>query len=141
MRLNRLELVRYGRFQDTALDFGAPPAGPDVTVVYGANEAGKSTAFTAWLDFLFGFRGGSQYAFRFDRKDMLVGAVLETPDGVQALRRSPGSRRRWPRSRPRSRASTARAGARRWRTRGGTGSARWRRRCGRRGSTRAASTG
>lgn len=92
MRLNRLDLVRYGRFQDAALDFGAPPAaGPDVTVVYGANEAGKSTAFTAWLDFLFGFRGGTQYAFRFDRKDMLVGAVLETPDGVQALRRTAAS--------------------------------------------------
>ena len=89
MRLNRLDLIRYGRFQDSVLDFGsAPESGPDVTVVYGANEAGKSTAFTAWLDFLFGFRGGSQYAFRFDRKDMLVGAVLETPDGVQTLRRS-----------------------------------------------------
>ena len=89
MRLNRLDLIRYGRFQDSVLDFGsAPEGGPDVTVVYGANEAGKSTAFTAWLDFLFGFRGASQYAFRFDRKDMLVGAVLETPDGVQTLRRS-----------------------------------------------------
>lgn len=89
MRLNRLELVRYGRFQDHVLDFG--PAGegrPDVAVVYGANEAGKSTVFMAWLDFLFGFQGPSPYAFRFERRDLMVGADLETPDGPQILRRS-----------------------------------------------------
>ena len=89
MRLARLELVRYGRFQDHALDFGPAEAGrPDVAVVYGANEAGKSTAFMAWLDFLFGFQGASPYAFRFDRRDLMVGAVLDTPDGPQTLRRS-----------------------------------------------------
>ena len=61
MRLNRLELLRYGRFQDAVLDFGAAPErGPDVSVVYGANEAGKSTAFTAWLD----FSSGSQAVHR-----------------------------------------------------------------------------
>ena len=89
MRLNRLELIRYGRFQDYALDFGPVEAGrPDVAVVYGANEAGKSTAFMAWLDFLFGFQGASPYAFRFERRDLMVGAELETPDGPQRLRRS-----------------------------------------------------
>ena len=89
MRLNRLELIRYGRFQDYALDFGpAERDGPDVSVIYGANEAGKSTAFMAWLDFLFGFQGASLYAFRFDRRDLMVGAELETPDGPQTLRRS-----------------------------------------------------
>lgn len=89
MRLNRLELIRYGRFQDHALDFGpAKRDGPDVSVIYGANEAGKSTAFMAWLDFLFGFQGASPYAFRFDRRDLMVGAELETPDGPQTLRRS-----------------------------------------------------
>ena len=80
MRLNRLELIRYGRFQEYALDFGPVEAGrPDVAVVYGANEAGKSTAFMAWLDFLFGFQGASPYAFRFERRDLMVGAELERP--------------------------------------------------------------
>jgi len=89
VRLNRLELIRYGRFQDYALDFGpAKEDRPDVAVVYGPNEAGKSTAFMAWLDFLFGFQGASPYAFRFERRDLLVGAELETPDGPQSLRRS-----------------------------------------------------
>lgn len=92
MRLNRLDLIRYGRFQDFTLNFGErPQAGSDVTVVYGANEAGKSTAFMAWLDFLFGFQGASPYAFRFERRDLLVGSVLETPDGIHTLRRSTAS--------------------------------------------------
>ncbi len=92
MRLNRLELIRYGRFQDYALDFGPVERdGPDVSVIYGANEAGKSTAFMAWLDFLFGFQGASPYAFRFDRRELMVGAELETPDGPQTLRRSTAS--------------------------------------------------
>jgi uncharacterized protein YhaN len=89
MRLNRLDLIRYGRFQDFALDFGqAEPGRPDVTVVYGANEAGKSTAFMAWLDFLFGFQGASPYAFRHERRELLVGAQVATPDGRLDLRRS-----------------------------------------------------
>ena len=56
MRLDRLTLERYGHFEGAVLDFGTPPAdGPDVTVIFGPNEAGKSTAYAAWLDFLFGY--------------------------------------------------------------------------------------
>ena len=85
MRLNRLELIRYGRFQDYALDFGPVEAGrPDVAVVYGANEAGKSTAFMAWLDFLFRLPGRPPMPSRFERRDLLVGAELETPTGRSA---------------------------------------------------------
>ncbi|SEM61329.1 Uncharacterized protein YhaN [Loktanella fryxellensis] len=89
MRLRRLDLIRYGRFADVALDFGARPAGPDVTVVYGPNEAGKSTAFAGWLDFLFGLpKGEHPHAFRFDRKELMVGAVIETQDQMLTLRRT-----------------------------------------------------
>lgn len=89
MRLNRLELIRYGHFHDFTIDFGPRERdGPDVSVIYGGNEAGKSTAFMAWLDFLFGFQGASHYAFRFERRDLMIGAELETPDGPQRLWRS-----------------------------------------------------
>ncbi|HMO31239.1 AAA family ATPase, partial [Enterovirga sp.] len=48
MRLRRLDLVRYGKFTDRSLDFGERSAGqPDLHVVFGPNEAGKSTAFAA----------------------------------------------------------------------------------------------
>ena len=91
MRLNRLDLIRYGRFKDAAIDLARPADGvPDVTVIFGPNEAGKSTAFHAFLDLLFGFKGGAHpAAFRFERADLLVGAELDLPGrGPTVLRRT-----------------------------------------------------
>ncbi len=89
MRLRRLDLIRYGKFADASLDFGSAPDGPDVTVVYGPNEAGKSTAYAAWLDFLFGLPTRDHpHAFRFERKELMIGAVIETPDQSLTLRRT-----------------------------------------------------
>ena len=51
MKLRRLDLLRYGHLSDVVLNF------PDVAslyVVHAANEAGKSTAFAAIADALFG---------------------------------------------------------------------------------------
>ncbi len=62
MRIERLDLARYGRFSDYAIDFGPKPeSGPDFHVVYGLNEAGKSTAVAAILDLLFGIEERSAY--------------------------------------------------------------------------------
>ena len=62
MRIARLDLTRYGRFSDYKLDFGPAPAnGPDFHIVYGLNEAGKSTAAAAILDLLFGIEKQSPY--------------------------------------------------------------------------------
>lgn len=91
MRLARLDLIRYGRFLDAAIAFPKPgPDRPDVTLVYGPNEAGKSTSFNALLELLFGFKPGPHpYDFRFARSDLLVGAELELPGrGTLTLRRS-----------------------------------------------------
>lgn len=55
MRLKRLDLTRYGNFTGRSIDFGEKPQGqPDLHIVYGPNEAGKSTALAAFLDLLFG---------------------------------------------------------------------------------------
>lgn len=91
MRLNRLDLIRYGRFQDRSLHFPRPTDGtPDVTLVFGPNEAGKSTAFEGFLELLFGLkRGEHPYAFAFGRADLLVGAELDLPGrGPTVLRRN-----------------------------------------------------
>jgi len=91
MRLNRLDLIRYGRFKDADICFPKSADGkPDVTVVFGQNEAGKSTAFNGFLELLFGFKGGAHpYAFRFDRSDLVVGAELDLPErGTTVLRRN-----------------------------------------------------
>ncbi|MBU2963077.1 AAA family ATPase [Citreicella sp. C3M06] len=88
MRLNRLDLIRYGRFENHTLDFGEAADGPDVTLVFGQNEAGKSTAFSAWLDLLYGLPLQHSYDFRFSRSDLMVGAVLDGPEGPLTLRRT-----------------------------------------------------
>jgi uncharacterized protein YhaN len=78
MRLNRLDLVRYGKFTGRSLDFGAKKAGsPDLHVVYGPNEAGKSTLFSAFLDLLFGIEHSSGYGFLHPYPTMRVGGEIE----------------------------------------------------------------
>jgi uncharacterized protein YhaN len=62
VRIARLDLTRYGRFNDYQLDFGpAPLGGSDFHIVYGLNEAGKSTAAAGILDLLFGIEKQSAY--------------------------------------------------------------------------------
>ncbi len=78
MRLRRLDLTRYGRFTDYAIDFGAAKPGvPDMHIVYGLNEAGKSTAFSAYLDLLYGIDVQSPYNFLHAYNAMQIGAHLE----------------------------------------------------------------
>ncbi len=78
MRLRRLDLTRYGKFTDRSIDFGERIEGaPDLHIVYGPNEAGKSTAFAAFLDLLFGIETQSRYGFLHPYSTMRIGACLE----------------------------------------------------------------
>ncbi|WP_085034022.1 ATP-binding protein [Ensifer aridi] len=78
MRLQRLDLVRYGKFTERSLDFGeAKPGAPDFHLVYGPNEAGKSTLFSGFLDLLFGIERSSPYGFLHPYQTMRIGGVLE----------------------------------------------------------------
>ncbi|MBX5223929.1 AAA family ATPase [Rhizobium sp. NLR8a] len=78
MRLRRLDLTRYGKFTDHSIDFGAARQGsPDLHIVYGLNEAGKSTTFAAYLDLLYGIGERSTYNFLHPYNTMKVGARLE----------------------------------------------------------------
>ncbi len=88
MRLNRLHLVGYGLFTDVTLDFGSPPdAKSDLHVVYGPNEAGKSTAFSAWLEFLYGIRPRSPYKYQ-HKTATRIAAVLDGPTQELDLERT-----------------------------------------------------
>ncbi len=83
MRLNRLALTRYGKFTDYLLDFGAAtPGRPDLHIVYGANEAGKTTVLCGFLDLLYGIELQSRFNFLHPYQTMRVGACLEH-DGEQ----------------------------------------------------------
>lgn len=86
MRLRRLDLTAYGKFTGTVLDFGdARPGTPDLHLVYGLNEAGKSTAFSAYLDLLYGIHPQSPYAFKHPYDAMEIGAQLEFDGGTHEL--------------------------------------------------------
>lgn len=78
MRLRRLDLTRYGKFTDYSIDFGEHVDGaPDLHIVYGLNEAGKSTSLSAYLDLLFGIEERTKYGFLHQGKSMEIGACLE----------------------------------------------------------------
>ncbi len=101
MRIARLDLARYGRFTDYKLDFGpATASGPDFHIVYGLNEAGKSTAAAAILDLLFGIEKQSAYGAPEVRTNwhaysaMRIGARLELrgePHEIARLKRDKNS--------------------------------------------------
>jgi uncharacterized protein YhaN len=89
MRIQRLDLLRYGRFTDTQLVL--PTSDSDIHIVFGPNEAGKSTALSAIEDLLFGIPGNSRYNFLHDYGSMRVGAVLENGGKTWEVRRRKGN--------------------------------------------------
>jgi uncharacterized protein YhaN len=86
MRIRRLDLLRYGRFTDTVLEL--PAHKPDIHILFGPNEAGKSTALSALEDFLFGIPHNSPLNFLHDYGSMRIGAVLQKhAEKLEARRR------------------------------------------------------
>lgn len=81
MRIRRLDLRAFGPFTNVELDFGAEPG--RLHVVYGPNEAGKSSALRALRQFFFGIDQRTDDAFLHKYGDLRVGALLEAGDGVR----------------------------------------------------------
>lgn len=79
MRIERLDLTRFGMFTDVVLDL--LPVG--VNVIVGANEAGKTTAMAAIRELLYGMPHRSDFAFVHATQDLRVGAVLTDETGTQ----------------------------------------------------------
>ena len=78
MRFRALNLQKYGCFTDRSLRFR-----PDARahVVFGPNEAGKSTALAATRDLLFGFPERVTIDFLHKSSDLRVGGELVARDG------------------------------------------------------------
>ena len=86
MRLRRLDLLRYGHFTDRSIEL--PPGGADLHVVFGPNEAGKSTALCAIEDLLFGIPMRSPHDFLHGYSGMRVGARIENAEAsLEVVRR------------------------------------------------------
>lgn len=90
MRLGRLDLIRYGHFTDRSFDL--PAHKTDFHIIFGPNEAGKSTALAAIEDLLFGIPMHSPYNFLHDYASMRIGAVLENGSASLEVLRRKGSK-------------------------------------------------
>ena len=88
MRIKRLDLIRYGRFTDASLKM--PEGQPDIHLVVGPNEAGKSTMMEALGDLLFGIPQRSTLDFRHKYASMRLGALLEADQHRIEVRRRKG---------------------------------------------------
>jgi uncharacterized protein YhaN len=79
MRIERLDILRYGALTDCSLSFRTDAK---LHLVYGANEAGKSSALAALGDLLFGFPARKSFDFLHDAGALRVGARLRAADGT-----------------------------------------------------------
>ncbi|MES1926025.1 AAA family ATPase [Salinisphaera sp. T31B1] len=86
MRFADLNLLAYGHFTDRRLAFTRGET--DLHIVFGANEAGKSTARNAIGDFLFGFPTQTPLNFVHAYNALRIGARIETGDTeIEAIRK------------------------------------------------------
>jgi len=88
MRLNELSFEKYGCYSERTITI---PENAGLTVVYGLNEAGKSTCLEAIGDFLFGIPKSSPRGDTYGYPSMRIGAVMRLANGeILALRRRKG---------------------------------------------------
>ena len=79
MRIIRLDLLAFGPFTGQTLNFDRPQA--TLHVVYGSNEAGKSSCLRALRQWLYGFPHSSSDNFIHPYPKMRIGGVVEDPQG------------------------------------------------------------
>lgn len=79
MKFLSLDLLAYGHFSKRSLAF--PSSGPNFHIIYGPNEAGKSTALRAVTAFLYGIERSGVDAHRFESGELRVGAEVLHSDG------------------------------------------------------------
>jgi len=80
VKLARLYLKAYGAFSDRSLDFSD---GANFHVIYGPNEAGKSTTLRALTGLLFGIEDRTVDNFVHQYPHLRVGATLITEQGAR----------------------------------------------------------
>ncbi len=81
MRIRRLELKAFGPFTDRVLAF--PGDTPGLHVIYGPNEAGKSSTLRALTALLYGFPERTSDNFLHPNDQLLVAGLLENGRGEE----------------------------------------------------------
>jgi uncharacterized protein YhaN len=88
MRFRRLQLPAFGKFTDLSLDFSPDFSKPkasspaDLHVIYGGNEAGKSTLLRAITALLYGIPARTSDNFLHPYADLRLAAEIESSDGT-----------------------------------------------------------
>ena len=81
MRIKYLQLKAVGPFTDRALHFDSPA--PGLHIIYGPNEAGKSSSLRALKALLYGFPQQTPDNFLHTYDQLLVGGCLVNSDGEE----------------------------------------------------------
>jgi len=79
MRIDRLDLIAYGPFTDKSLDLTNGDSG--LHLIYGDNEAGKSTSLRALIAWLFGIPTRTNDNFLHLNSQLRIGGKLRLSDG------------------------------------------------------------
>jgi len=87
MKILQMRLLAFGPFTDTLIDLSEGEEG--IHIIYGPNEAGKSSALRALRQMLYGIPDRSQDDFIHPYAKMRIGGVLRHSDGtmIEIIRR------------------------------------------------------
>ena len=80
MRIDRLDLLAYGPFTEQSLDLTEGNSG--LHLIYGDNEAGKSTSLRALIAWLFGIPVRTNDNFLHSNPQLRIGGQLRIADGA-----------------------------------------------------------
>jgi uncharacterized protein YhaN len=81
MKIIQLNLLAFGHFTDTRIDLSKGEEG--FHIIYGPNEAGKSSALRALQQMLYGIHTRSSDNFLHDHSKMRIGGVLRHSNGSE----------------------------------------------------------
>jgi len=83
MRLKRLDLKAFGPFTERSLEFDSKE--PGLHIIFGPNEAGKSSSLRGLKALLYGFPAQTPDNFLHNYDQLLVGGCLENKDGQKIV--------------------------------------------------------
>ena len=83
MRFEKLHIPAFGPFTNLDLNFSAE--GGDLHVIFGSNEAGKSSLLRAFRDLLFGIHSQSPDNFMHDYKKLRIRGEITNRAGERLI--------------------------------------------------------
>jgi uncharacterized protein YhaN len=89
VRLDRIELLRYGHFSNRCIDL--PITAPDYYVIYGDNEAGKSTLLRGISSLFFGVPTRTVDVHSCKTSELRIGATISDGEKTFSFRRRKGT--------------------------------------------------